>query len=93
MSHADIVKAFKEKIREVKSAHPNTLFDILPSDNSLNLKGGSNRMVAIIDAISSMPAVYMPWKDMVKVCQEEGVWSVIDAAHALGQEVNLSRLL
>lgn len=85
MSHADVVKAFRTKIQEIKSTHPNTVFDILAHDTDLG--GKSNRMVAIIDSISSTPGVYMPWKDMVKVCQEEGVWSVIDAAHSIGQEV------
>lgn len=86
MSHADIVKAFKAKIQEIKAAHPNTVFDIVASDTSL--EGKSNRIVAIIDSISSTPGLYLPWKDLVNVCKEEGVWSVIDAAHSIGQEVS-----
>ena len=85
MSHADIVKAFRAKIHELKATHPNTKFDILSSDTSLD--GKHNRFVAIIDSISSNPGVYLPWKEMVKVCKEEGVWAVIDAAHSIGQEV------
>lgn len=27
---------------------------------------------------------------MVKICKEEEVWSVIDAAHSIGQETNLN---
>ena len=26
---------------------------------------------------------------MVQICKDEGVWSVIDAAHSIGQEVDL----
>lgn len=85
MSHADVVKAFRASIKEIKAAHPDVQFDIRPEDTSP--EGKSNRFVAIIDAIASNPGVYMPWKEMVKVCEEEGVWSVIDAAHAIGQEV------
>jgi hercynylcysteine S-oxide lyase len=85
MSHADIAEAFRAKIRQLKATSPNTKFDILASDASLN--GKSNRFVAIIDSIASNPGVYMPWKEMVKICKEEGVWSVIDAAHSIGQEV------
>lgn len=87
ISHAEIVKTFRAKIKEVKAAHADVKFDIRAEDNSL--EGKSNRFVAIIDSISSNPGVYMPWKEMVKVCKEEGVWSVIDAAHSIGQEVSL----
>jgi len=42
--------------------------------------------VAVIDSIASNPGVYLPWKEMATICREEGVWSVIDAAHSIGQE-------
>ena len=47
----------------------------------------------MIDSISSTPGVHMPWKEMVRICREEGVWSVIDGAHSIGQEldINLSK--
>jgi selenocysteine lyase/cysteine desulfurase len=32
----------------------------------------------------------MPWKEMVQVCKEGGAYSVIDAAHSLGQEVGIN---
>lgn len=50
------------------------------------------KIVAIIDSFVSTPGVLMPWQDMVKACKEEHVWSVIDAAHSIGQEpdINLS---
>ena len=91
MSHDEIVKAFRAKIQEIKSEHSNKKFDILPGDAKLEGKG--NRIVAIVDSISSNPGIYMPWKEMVKICKDEGVWSLIDAAHSIGQEVTLSCLL
>ena len=78
--------AFRAKIREVKQAHADTDFSILPEDRDISGKG--NRFVAVIDSITSTPGVLLPWKEMVQVCKEEGVWSVIDAAHSIGQEVD-----
>jgi hercynylcysteine S-oxide lyase len=86
MSHADIAEAFRAKIREIKAASFNTKFDVVASDTSLD--GKNNRLVAIIDSIACNPGVYMPWKEMVKICKEEGVWSIVDAAHSIGQEVS-----
>ncbi|KAM6497476.1 Pyridoxal phosphate-dependent transferase [Amanita muscaria] len=53
-----------------------------------SLPPGKHR-VAVIDAIVSGPGVLMPWERMVKICAEEGVLSLIDAAHAIGQQVGL----
>ncbi|KAJ7455931.1 pyridoxal phosphate-dependent transferase [Mycena galericulata] len=47
------------------------------------------KIVAIIDSIISRPGLLLPWKELVQVCKEEGVMSVIDAAHSIGQELNL----
>jgi len=49
----------------------------------------NKKRVAIIDSIISNPGSLLPWKEMVHICKEEGVWSVIDAAHSIGQEVDL----
>ncbi|PPQ88741.1 hypothetical protein CVT25_008548 [Psilocybe cyanescens] len=50
----------------------------------------NKKRVAIIDSIISNPGVLLPWQDMVQICKEEGVWSVVDAAHSIGQEVGLN---
>lgn len=57
----------------------------MPEDTEI--EGTANRFVAVIDSITSVPGVLLPWKEMVQVCKEEGLWSVIDAAHSIGQEV------
>jgi len=48
------------------------------------------KIVAIIDSITSNPGCLMPWQKMVEVCKEEDVWSLIDAAHSIGQEMNIN---
>lgn len=48
-------------------------------------------VVVVIDALVSNPGVLLPWEEMTKVCKEEGVYSLIDAAHAIGQvDIDLS---
>ncbi|THU76340.1 PLP-dependent transferase [Dendrothele bispora CBS 962.96] len=57
------------------------------------------KVVAIIDSIISLPGVSLPWAEMIQILREEcggggqdaNVWSVIDAAHSIGQEVTLPK--
>ncbi len=84
MSNAEIIDAYRAKIRELKQKYSERQYKILPDQKET--KSG-NRFVAVIDSISSMPGVLLPWKELVKISQEEGIWTVIDAAHSIGQEV------
>lgn len=56
------------------------------SDHVANLqrKPGA-KVVAIIDGIISIPGVWLPWEELVKICRENNVLSVVDAAHVIGQ--------
>ena len=49
--------------------------------------------VAIFDTISSLPGVKVPWERLVGVCREEGVLSLVDGAHGVGNvDLSLSRV-
>jgi len=48
------------------------------------------KIVAVIDSIASNPGVYLPWKEMVTLCRERGILTVIDAAHSVGQEPDIN---
>ncbi|TCD65231.1 hypothetical protein EIP91_002939 [Steccherinum ochraceum] len=85
MTHQELIDAFRAKIREIKQLHPETEFTYTPGS-----EGQGNRFVVVIDAIVSLPGVALPWKRLVKMCAEDGLWSVIDAAHSIGQEVNIN---
>lgn len=41
--------------------------------------------IAILDAISSVPGVLVPWEEAVKLLREYQVLSLVDGAHAVGQ--------
>ncbi|KAK7691099.1 hypothetical protein QCA50_006202 [Cerrena zonata] len=94
LKHSEIVELFRARIREIKQQHTSSNFvdvpegAILPDGVQADPKG--NRIVAVIDSITSNPGIALPWQELVRVCKEEGVWSVIDAAHSIGQEVNLN---
>ncbi|KAJ7446112.1 PLP-dependent transferase [Mycena latifolia] len=47
------------------------------------------KVVAMIDSITSVPGALMPWQALVQVCKEARVYTVIDGAHSIGQEMNI----
>lgn len=76
-SHADIIENWRTHLRALPRSTP----------SELNPKP---KIVAVIDSIVSNPGALLPWKEMVKICKEEGVWSVVDGAHSIGQEVGVN---
>ncbi|KAF5372439.1 hypothetical protein D9757_009920 [Collybiopsis confluens] len=78
-SHTEILNNFRKCVQSTKAA-----------DSSASVETrGQYHTVVLFDSIISMPGVCMPWKEMVRICKDEGVWSIVDAAHSLGQELNI----
>lgn len=80
--HATIVANFRAHLRSLRFSIPN----YNPEAPGLLTGEGGPKIVAVIDSIVSEPGVRLPWREMVAVCREEGVWSIVDAAHSIGQE-------
>lgn len=90
-SHARVLDTFRAHIKDIKALHTarGTQFTHISSPAREPEHDSGNRIVVVIDAISSNPGVRMPWCEMVRICRAEGVWSVVDAAHSLGQEPDI----
>ncbi|KAG5353596.1 hypothetical protein C0989_005117 [Termitomyces sp. Mn162] len=48
------------------------------------------KTIVVMDSIVSNPGVKLPWQELVKICKEAGFYSVIDAAHSIGQETDIN---
>ncbi|KAG1729659.1 pyridoxal phosphate-dependent transferase [Suillus paluster] len=75
-THAEILESWRKHIRRVTS-----------EGNDLQQ---TRKVVAVVDAIVSNPGVRLPWKEMVTICRDAGVLTVVDAAHSIGQEVDIN---
>ncbi|KAI8971277.1 PLP-dependent transferase [Trametes punicea] len=93
LSHAEIIAIFRSKLRQFKRQHSDRHFTDVPPLSRGYVEDPAkkqNKIVVVIDSISATPGVLMPWRDMVRICREEGVWSVVDAAHSIGQEPDIN---
>ena len=90
LTHAQIIDIFRSKLRECKRLHAGTHFTDVPPLSpryTEDVSAKKNKIVVIIDGITANPGALMPWQEMVRMAREEGVWSIVDAAHCIGQEV------
>jgi hypothetical protein len=76
-THAEILTSFRAHLRSIPRPEPSAT-------------NPGPKAVAIIDAIISNPGALLPWEEMVRICREERVYSVVDAAHAIGQQVGIN---
>jgi len=46
---------------------------------------GRKVRLAIFDTVLTFPGVRMPWEELVGICRDKGVLSLIDGAHGIGE--------
>ncbi|KDR68934.1 hypothetical protein GALMADRAFT_77978 [Galerina marginata CBS 339.88] len=87
-SQAAILEKFREHVKRIKGE--------MLSRSKVRVSNGDHvpKIVVVMESITASPSILLPWRDMVRICREEGVWSVVDAAHSLGQEseINLTEV-
>jgi len=77
----EIFRAFETGFQKVQSS---------PEYIALTEQGKRPKIVVIVDALSSLPGLLMPWERVVEFCKgHENVWTLVDAAHAIGQIVGI----
>ena len=75
-------RAFVECVKNAQSS---------PEYMALTDQGERPKIIVIVDAISSTPALLMPWERVVEFCKlQENVLSLVDAAHAVGHIVGIN---
>lgn len=47
-------------------------------------------MFLVLDALTSNPGLLLPWERIAELCHKEGIMSLIDAAHTIGQQVDVN---
>ncbi|KAG6865148.1 hypothetical protein C0991_004830 [Blastosporella zonata] len=85
-------------VKEIELLFPTTHKDIVANFKDFvaaNPTVEGKKTVIVIDSIISNPGVKLPWKELVNISKEAGYWTVVDAAHSIGQEtdINLSESL
>ena len=74
-----IVKLFRESVRAQKARCAK--------------RGQGKVRMAVFDTIVSTPGLRLPFEEMIRVCRDEGVLSLVDGAHGIGHiDLNLSEL-
>ncbi|KAI6710949.1 hypothetical protein JHW43_006515 [Diplocarpon mali] len=46
---------------------------------------GKRVRLAMFDTVLTFPGARFPWEELVRICREEGVWSLVDGAHGIGE--------
>lgn len=80
--------SYKLKIVKVPLTYPITHDEVVAKTKAAITDAESKGIkikVGVVDAISSVPGVIVPWERIVTLFREHKILSLVDAAHAVGQ--------
>lgn len=84
------------QVRKVEFDFPTTVKDIVSRFEATvaQIKAeGLRPRLAVLETVVSIPAVRMPFEELLSVCRREDIMTLLDGAHSVGQfEVNLDEL-
>ncbi|KAF3065926.1 hypothetical protein GL218_09229 [Daldinia childiae] len=73
--------------REIQIAYPcedHVIVASLKDAIESGKRDGKRAKVCLFDTVSSLPAVRFPFEDVIRVCKEEGILSLVDGAQGVG---------
>ncbi|KAJ3096813.1 hypothetical protein HDU97_005557 [Phlyctochytrium planicorne] len=88
LATAYTAKAEGLEILKVQVAYPISdaeLVGLVKAAIEMEERKGNTVVLAIFDAIASVPAVVLPLWELIPLCRSHSIFTLIDAAHAIGQ--------
>lgn len=73
------------KIVEFEITLPMSDDDLAEGFRAVLKEHGSSVKLALFDTIVSMPGIKLPYEKLTQICRENGVFSLVDGAHGIGQ--------
>ncbi|KAL7420902.1 hypothetical protein Q5752_004856 [Cryptotrichosporon argae] len=88
-AHADVVRQTEAVLSRYNELAP---LDLSGLPRAVGRNVHARVRAVVVDQIASLPGVVYPWEAIVRLCRKYGAWSIVDAAHAIGQvEVDVKR--
>ncbi|KAG7195273.1 uncharacterized protein KQ657_003799 [Scheffersomyces spartinae] len=78
---------------DIPKMAPQDIVDVFEAEIKTAKDAGETVKACVFDLVSSMPAIRLPFEDLVALCRNHDVLSVIDGAHGIGMlELDLDKL-
>ncbi|KAF2746058.1 aminotransferase family protein-like protein [Sporormia fimetaria CBS 119925] len=83
-SIGEIVPVECEKVELVYPVEDDVILALFREKVGRLREEGKNVRLALFDTVLTFPGARFPWEEVVGVCRELGIWSLVDGAHGIG---------